>query len=114
MSTAGDRLDPRQYDEERAAKRAAIAERIRAEKAAAEAAAFNARLARETRQQEERLNRDLARDRARWDTSLVGSGRIGYDRQGRLHCHHNTLYDSCSKCQADAAAEWAAEAAANA
>lgn len=111
---AVDRIDPRAYDAERAAKRQAIADRLAAERATAKAAAFNARLLREADAQEARMHREIARGRARYD-ALLARGHMHYDGDNRLHCYHpgSPLYDECPKCQAESRAERAAEAAAN-
>lgn len=113
--SATDRLDPRQYDAARAAKRAEIAEKLRAERAVAEAQAFNARLLREAQWQEERMHSEIRRARAKYD-ALLARGHMHYDGDNRLHCYHagSPLYDECPKCQAEALAERRAEAQANA
>lgn len=116
--TAGDRLDPRAYDADRAAKREAIAARLReenaAKKKAADAAAFNRRLAAEADAIDLRNRIAVYRGRARYD-AILAAGHLHYDGDGRLHCYHpgSPLYDECPRCQAESAAERAAEAQAN-
>lgn len=116
--TAADRLDPRAYDPARAAKREAIAARLReenaAKKKAADAAAFNRRLAAEADAIDLRNRIAVYRGRARYD-ALLAAGHMHYDGDGRLHCFHpgSPLYDECPRCQAESAAERAAEAQAN-
>lgn len=116
--TAGDRLDPRAYDADRAAKREAIAARLREEKAAKdaarEAADFDRRLLRQAEAQELRMHLEIRRGRARYD-AILAAGHLHYDGDGRLHCFHpgSPLYDECPRCQAESAAERAAEAQAN-
>jgi hypothetical protein len=92
-------IDPRAYDSARAAKREAIAARLREEKAE-----------RVARQAAARAENDRL-----WVEESFRRAQAGIRRRamGGIPCHHGGYFDSCHTCQAEALAERDAEAQAN-